>query len=336
MKKVCINAVAHYLPPSIVSSSAIETKIKRKSPNIQFLPGIIKNTTGVETRRFADRGICNSDLAIKAVDKLLTKFSLEKKYIDLLIFAAAGQNFVEPATANVIQEALGLQCSVFDLKNACNSFVDAITVATALIRAGTYKHVLIANGEVSSTSIKYHVKNNDEFQKTFSGYTLGDGAAAMILSESMDDRGIEFSDHISYGKYWSLCTFMGGGTRYPRDPEKAYILSDSKGLYKAFVKEKIWERLLGFMAACHLSWDEIDLIVPHQVSTNSVEKFAKYTQAPLHKLKIILPEYGNLAAASIPTTLSLAEEEGRLKKGDRIMLVGLGAGISFSIHILKW
>ncbi len=333
--KAKIVGVTSFLPNGRITSTELEKRILEKSSSIKLPLGSIEILTGVRERRVLDKELHASDLAVEAAKKVLQNTSLKTEDIDCLIFAAASGDIAEPATANIIQEKLGLKCPVFDIKNACNSFMNGIEVAEALIISGKYKCILITNGEVPSRFIRTTIKNQDQLKRSFAGYTFGDAGAAMILAPSDNQSGIQYSNFMSYGEHWRLCTVLGGGTRYPNDHDKNYFDGETAGLKDVFVEigpASIYETLkkVGWLI------EDVKKIIVHQVSTKSFEIIANEAKLPKDKMVIVLPELGNMIAASIPVALDFAHQRGELESGDKIILLGLASGVSIATMALIW
>src|SRR3989441_6542060 len=154
--------------------------------------------------------------------------------VDLLIYASVSQDLVEPATANIVQEKVGTRCPVFDLKNACNSFLNALQVAEALIQNGTYRTILVTVGELPSRCIKWSLRDREDLRLSFPGYTLGDAGAAALLQPSDNGRGIYYRNFKTASRFWDLGVIPGGGTMHPRGDEWTYIQGDGTRLKDAF------------------------------------------------------------------------------------------------------
>ena len=168
--------------------------------------------SGVRTRRYAKDGQISSDLAVAAAERALAMAGREVADVDTVIFAAASQDIAEPATANVLQEKLGCdRASVFDVKNACNSFLNGLDVAQALIQTERADCVLVATGEILSGTVKWHIENAAALRRRGAAFTLGDGGGAAVIERAHDDgaHGIfgpaEFE---SSGRFWRLSTVL--------------------------------------------------------------------------------------------------------------------------------
>ena len=209
--------VANYAPETIITSRELESIINKSG---MYLPdNIIEQKFGVKERRFAGDDIQASDLAAGAALKILNQ--TDKDTIDCLIFASGSSDLIEPATANIVQSKLKLSCPAFDVKNACNSFVNALQVADSFISSGQYKKILITTGEKLSSIIKLNPENKEDLLKRLASLSMGDGGAAALIERSEDTAGIYAHRFETWGDYWGLCTVPGGGSMHPHDGVKS-------------------------------------------------------------------------------------------------------------------
>lgn len=331
MKRVKISRIAGYTPPTQVSSLEVEERVNRHRA---VLPtGCLERLFGVQSRRYAEPGVQCSDLAAEAARKILKDQDLGS--IDCLIFAAASSDLIEPATANIVQSKLGLSCAVFDVKNACNSFVTALQLGSSLILSGQFRRVLVTTGEILHHAIQFKVDGPEELPNRLAGFSLGDAGAAALLEVSADETGFVYQTMTSLGQYWNLCTIPGGGSMFPHSPEKMFFEGHTAELRDVFVREKgaIFDECFtvsGWRA------EDVDHVFTHQVSKNSFDLIAHHIGIPVNRFYRIVSQYGNTASASIPLSMYLAQEEGVLKHGQKIMIIGLASGISISIQLAIW
>ncbi len=326
-----ISAIAGYSPSSIVLNNEVERRVNFRQELL--CPGSIERLFGVKERRFAAEDEQVSDLAVAAANKILS--NIDPDTIDCLIFAAASSDLIEPATANIIQSKLGLSCFAFDVKNACNSFVTAFHLADVLISSNQYKKILIVTGEKLSHAIKFHLEDKDELCKRLAAYSFGDAGAAALIEPSTGGSGLFSQRFITFGKYWNLCTIPGGGSMYPQDSSKNYFEGKTSEMRHVFLKNK------GRMAhECldETGWNisDIDHFFMHHVSKSTFEVAGAAWQIPYNRFYNVIEKHGNMAAASIPFAISHASENKKLKKGDKIMIIGLASGISMSVQLLIW
>ena len=335
--RAAIAAVAVHLPVDTRSSREVEQLIAESGP-YRPRPGLIESITGIASRHVAPADWQASDLAAAAAVKLMAGAGLAADDIDLLIFASASQDMVEPATAHILSAKLGTGCPVFDVKNACNSVLNAVQVAEALITCGQYRRVLICTGELPSRAIRWSVRDRTQFAESFPGYTLSDSGAAILLaatdadqlSTSDEQPGIFHRIFSADSSAWEVGTLPGGGTAHPRDPEATYFRMDGARLHAAF--EALGPGLLYQSLAEHdLTWSDFAVFAVHQVTVPLLEAFVQRTGLPAAQLVPVLPEHGNLASAALPFQLAQALEQGRCGPGDRIALIGLAGGVSLGI-----
>jgi acyl-CoA:acyl-CoA alkyltransferase len=323
--------VSYYAPGNIVTSREVERVV---NSGRAFLPdNIIHKQFGVSERRFAGESVQASDLAVGAARKILER--IDPRRIDCLIFAAGSSDLIEPATANIIQSKLGLSCPALDIKNACNSFVSGLQVADAFVVSRQYTNVLVVTGEKLSTIIKINPDDRKDLSKRLACLSMGDGGAAALVTASNDESGILAQTFFTRGDYWHLCTVLGGGTMHPHDATKVYFEGKTKELRSIFLakKARIVEECLE-----KVGWNinDIDHFFMHHVSASTFELVAKSFGVDPGKFFNVMEHHGNMAAASIPFAMSKAIECGRLRRGDKMMLIGVASGISISIQLVVW
>ncbi|GAA2722299.1 ketoacyl-ACP synthase III [Actinocorallia aurantiaca] len=321
-----IAGVAAYLPERTVTSAEVEARIGPYRPH----PTIVERMTGIRSRHVLRDDQQASDLAVEAAAKLLAEAGEEP---DLLIFGSASQDLIEPATAHIVAAKLGLTCPVFDVKNACNSFLNGMQIADALIRTGQYRRVLVCSGETPSRATRWEVRDRTQFVDAFAGYTLSDGGAAMLL-EAAPAGLFEFRfDAVSSA--WRIGTLPAGGSMHPRDPEYSYFSGDGRKLKDAFLGKgpELW---LDALDRHGLTWEDFAVVLVHQVTLPYLEIMRTVLGIPADRLVVTLPEHGNVASASMPLQLATAVAEGRLAPGDKIAFVGLAGGVSLGVAFAEW
>lgn len=333
MPNIKIAHVSAYLPSRTVTNAELE-EIANQHRQV-LPPGVLEKLFSIRERRFAARHEQASDLAAKAARPIVDEVGAAN--IDQLIFASACGDLIEPATANMVQQKLGLLCPAFDLKNACNSFVDAMTVASALIQSGQRRNVLIANGEKLSDAIRLDTASNSNFDTShLAAYSLGDAGAAMLLTASDNDQSeFHFQKKLTRGEHWELCTIRGGGSMHPHDLEKTYFQGST-----AELKSVIQAEGMAFVQQCYAEsgWapEMVDHLFTHQVSAGTFRIVGQATGIPPARTTVVFETCGNTAAASIPLSMHTALQSGKLRRGDRVMIFGIGAGFSLSIQLLTW
>ncbi|MFD0884132.1 3-oxoacyl-ACP synthase III family protein [Streptosporangium algeriense] len=317
--KARITGVATYLPPRTMTSAEVERRIEGYVPH----RGVIERMTGIRSRHVAEDGQQASDLAVEAARRL------DHADADLLIFASASQDMVEPATAHIVAAKLGLSCPVFDVKNACNSVLNGIQVAEALILTGAHRRVLVCSGEVPSRAVRWRVRNHAQFAESFAGYTLSDTGGAVMLSAD-DRRGIFYRDFTADSTAWAVGTLPGGGSAHPRDPEYSYFRGDGRRLKEAFELAGP-DVFLNALKRTGLRWEDFALVAVHQVALPYLDHLAVTLGIPADRLVVSLPEHGNCASTTLPLQLTL----GGWRPGDMVALLGLGGGISTGVMLAE-
>ena len=210
-----ITHICKYIPERYQTGSEIEQLIRQASPTLKVPEGIVEILTNIKGRPVAAEGEYPSVLAAKASKLIFDEAGLKPSDVDLILFSSAGQDILEPATGNIVQDLLGATCPIIDIKNACNSFLNGMEVARAFILSGQYSRILVTTGETPSKISQYAFPDRAAFRDGFIGLTLGDAGAAAIVERSEDAEGIYFSQFTTQGKNWELATLPGGGARHP-------------------------------------------------------------------------------------------------------------------------
>ncbi len=331
---VKIAGIAAYVPENIVTTQALEQRLAHANPTLR-VPHVIELISGVKTRHYASAETNASDLAVAACQKVLAQTDTALAEIDLLIFASASQDLTEPATAHIVQAKLGTAGAVLDVKNACNSFLNGLQVAEALILTGQYRKALVAVGEVPSKCIKWDIADRQEFRARFTGYTFGDAGAAALLEASPDANGLFYRKFMAVSQHWHISTLAGGGSMHPRGDEYSYFLGDGTAMKEAFVElgTSFLKEALAESGTCFADFKKI---LVQQATVPFLETFLNVTKIPPDRVVLTLPEYGNMAAATLPLAFWLAESRGEIQRGDKVMLIGLAGGISAGIVMFEY
>jgi 3-oxoacyl-[acyl-carrier-protein] synthase-3 len=333
-----VTGVGHFLPARDVTSAEVEARVTECSDGFRLPRGLIELLTGVASRRFAGPGEASSDLAAAAGLRALDNAAVDPLAIDLVIFASASHDVAEPATANILQEKLGCTAAaVFDVKNACNSFLNGLDVAHAFIQTGRASRVLVAAGEKLSPTINWVVRDKADLAIKLAAFTLGDGGGACVIegSERTERRGLLPALFLSEGQHWELSTILGGGTRYGADPERQFFECRSAEL-QGLAVGNLPGLITKAVESVGWSLDDVDRIIPHQVSRSVIDQISELLGIPTSLSELTLDRFGNTAAASIPIALSLAVGQGRIRRGDKVLLVGGAAGFSAGVIPVIW
>ena len=327
-----IAGVGIHLPEHTRSTAQTEADLRAQNPDLKLATGLIHRLTGVDTVHIRPDGWQTSDLAVAAARDALAEAPGE---IDLLIFASASQDLIEPATSHIVAAKLGMTCPVMDVKNACNSVLNAMQVAEALIASGQYRRVLIASGEEPSHGVRWQLEGHEQFIRSFPGYTMSDGGAAVIL-EATDDpaTGILDSRFFAVSSNWDVGTLSIGGSMNPRDESLSYFDMDGAALQRAFL-ELGPQPVLDLLERNGLTWDDFDLVAIHQVALPYLPPIFERLGVAEGKTVITIADHGNLASVTLPLQLLQARVEGRVGPGSLVLLIGLAGGISLGLMVVR-
>lgn len=329
--RVCLRSVAAAIPPHVRTSAEVEALVARASPGYRVRPGAVEALSGVRTRHVAADGVQCSDLAADAAARALDAAGRRRADVDLLVFAAASQDLLEPATAHIVQAKLGTRAQVFDLKNACNSFLAGLQVAESLIRSGAARTAVVATGEVCSRAVAWQVRNGAEFRRGFPGYTMGDAGAAAVLERSPDGAGIFHHHTEALSDHWELATIRGGGSMHPRDHAHDFLHAEGVRLKEAFITHGP-AVLARSMCRAGVTFADFRRILVHQATLPYLDEMLEATGMPRELVEVTIVDHGNMASASLPVAYAQAAARGDLAPGDRVLWVGLASGIS--VHVM--
>lgn len=321
-----------YLPERTRTTPQTERDLRDANPKLKLATGLIHRLTGVNSVHIRPSGWQTSDLAAAASREALAE---SPGPIDLLIFASASQDLIEPATSHIVAAKLGLECPVMDIKNACNSVINAMQVADALIATGQYRRVLIASGEQPSHAVRWKLSSHRQFTRSFPGYTMSDGGAAVILEATSDPAtGILASNFVAVSRHWVAGTLPSGGSMNPRDPEAAHFDMDGAALQQAFL-ELGPAPVLDLLAREGLSWDDIDLVAIHQVALPYLPPIFDRLGVAADRSVITIADHGNLASVTLPLQLQRARVSGMVGPGSLVLMIGLAGGISMGLMLVR-
>ncbi|WP_326554204.1 3-oxoacyl-ACP synthase III family protein [Micromonospora sp. NBC_01813] len=322
--RVGITGVGVSLPDQVLATADLQDRIAAAS-DIPLPPGLFGTITGIEQRRVAGDDEYTSTFAVRAARQALTAAGRTPADIDLLLFASAGRDLVEPATAHIVQAELGSSAHALDVTNACNSFINGIDLARSMVLAGRARRALVVTGETPTRVMRPKLDSMAQARTAFAGYTFGDGGAAVLL-EPVRRGGIVDIDTETRSEHWSVGGIFGGGSRHPRgDDEHTYFHGDGHALRGVF--ERIGTDILHRVRQ-RTGWDWVDYerVLVHQVSVPYLERFIEVTGVPKEKLEVTVTELGNLASATLGVQLARIDAE--LRPGDRVLAIGLGGGVS--------
>jgi 3-oxoacyl-[acyl-carrier-protein] synthase-3 len=338
-----IKSLGVYLPERIIDNEEIAALIDAPTTLKNNLPKLIERLTGIKTRHYAKENTSPSELAVKAGWQALETANLSIYDIDTLIFAATDTDVIEPATANVVQAKMGIsKINAFDVKNACNSVLQALNVANSLIATGAAHRILIVSGEVGSYAVNRKIGSKEELRTKLGGLTLGDAGAAIIVEPSDGNLGFLEFNLMSMGEYWHLC-HVPEHIDWRSRPEKMsdyQFYLDLPELGKLIGKNTIpyFKEYNRYRQQEHQEipfHDHLDLIIGHQISKRFIEEVRQALKIPPHKSMVTVEYLGNTASTAIPLALYKAIEQGLVQCGTGQEVMFFGAASGYSIGHLR-
>jgi 3-oxoacyl-[acyl-carrier-protein] synthase-3 len=327
--RVGITGVGAHLPQREMTTAELQDRVARTGA-IRLPRGLFARLTGIDRRRIAGPGEYASTLGLHAARAALADAGLDPLDVDLLLFASASRDMVEPATAHILQDGLGSRAHALDVTNACNSFVNGIDLARSMIMAGRARRALVVTGETPSRVMRPGVADLAEARRSFAGYTFGDAGAAVVI-EPVQRGGILDVDTETHSEHWTVGGIPGGGSRHPRGDEHTYFSGDGHRLRSVF--EKVGASILD-RVRCRTGLEYADYarILVHQVTLPYLDRFVEVTGVPREKLEVTVTGLGNMASATLGVQLSRTRPA--LRTGDRVLFLGLGGGVS--IMTMVW
>lgn len=301
-----IVSVGYVLPDKEVKTKDVEEELHLKE-RLGVPYGLLERLTGCRAHREAPPETNASDLAVQASQNALNNAQISVDDLDLMVFCACCHDVPEPATANIVQEKLGAyNAHVFDIKNACNAFLNGIDVADSLIACGKASTALITTGEVTSKFVDKNIVRREDLQLKGAGLTLGDGGGAVILQQNNNaEHGLVATRFTSDGRHWRLAVVGEGGTMYPRDASRGYFWSDSEKII-TLAFEKIPDVMRYVMKEAGWQPDDVDLVIPHQVTIKIIKDIMDDVKIPFERAVITVDRFGNTAASTIPIAMATA------------------------------
>jgi len=311
-----------YLPEKVITNKDLEKLVDTTD---QW----ITERTGIKKRHIAEDDQTTCDLAEHATRNALDAAGLEANDIDLIIVATTTPNQVFPSTACLLQARLDIHgCPAFDVQAVCTGFVYALSIADKFIRTGAAKTALVVGAETMSRIVDWKDRGTCVL--------FGDGAGAVIL-QSSDEPGILSSHLHADGAYESLLTVPHGiSTGYDKVIDgSAYISMQGNEVFKIAVNTlgRIVDETL---MANHLEKSDIDWLVPHQANIRIIAATAKKLKMPMEQVVVTVQEHGNTSAASVPLAFNVAVQDGRIKRGDTVLLEAFGGGFTWGSTLLKY
>ena len=325
-KKVGIIGLGKYLPEKCLTNKDLEKMVDTTD---EWIVG----RTGIRERRIAREDEATSDMAVIAAKRAIEDAKLTPEQIDLIIVATITPDMFFPSTACVVQSKLGInRIPAFDISVACSGFIYGIAIANQFIKSGVYKHILMIAAEKMSSVTDWTDRSTCVL--------MGDGAGAAVLGE-VEEGGI-LSIHLGAdGSKGNLLQMPAGGSKTPAtastvEKRMHFLKMEGNILFKHAVRVMA-EAALKATESLGLKGDDINLVIPHQANIRILNAVAKRMGIdPKKKLYLNIDKYGNMSAASSAVALTEAVKEGRVKKGDIILLDAFGAGLTWGAIVIKW
>ena len=321
-----ITGVAGYVPPRVVTNSDLE-KIVDTSDEW------IRTRTGIRERHYAEPGVASSHLGTEAAKKLLVAKGIGADEIELIVLATVTPDMLFPATACLIQDRLGAKNAWgFDLSAACSGFAYALTVGAQFVGSGTHKKVLVIGSDVMTSILDYTDRATCVL--------FGDGAGAVLLEPAAEGEGILDFSHDIDGSGGGNLYMPGGGSLHPTSAETVakrmhFVHQEGAQVFKYAVR-RMSEHAVNILERNGLSSKDLALVVPHQANLRIIKGMQERLGIEDSKVMINIDHFGNTTAGTIPLGLMEAVEQKRVKKGDLVLLIAVGAGYTTGAVLMRW
>jgi 3-oxoacyl-(acyl-carrier-protein) synthase III len=327
MSAVGIAGIGAHLPDQVIDNSRIANWCGAEEEWVE-------ERTGISGRRYASGDTVTSDLAHAAVLDLFASCPVGKEEVGLLVLATSTPDQPQPATAAILHHKLGLSdIPAFDVNAVCSGFVYAVAVAAAMLGSGGFgRAALVVGAEMYSTIM------NRADRRTVS--LFGDGAGAVLLASVPDGYGFLATRLATHSDHWELVEVIAGGTREPADERaraacRHLFQMDGRAVLD-YAQHHIPKIVDEALSAAGVDLDDVDRVVMHQGNTRMVELLAKELGIGMDRIPLTAPEYGNTGAASIPITLHAANARRPFERGERVLLVTVGGGMTVGASVLVW
>lgn len=322
-----ITGVAGYVPPRVVTNQELEKLVDTTDE-------WVRTRTGIGERHYADPGVATSHLGTEAARKLLVAKGVRAEEIELIVLATVTPDMFFPATACLIQDRLGAKNAWgFDLSAACSGFVYALTVGAQFVGAGTHKKVLVVGSDVMTSVL--------DFQDRATCVLFGDGAGAVLIEPATSDSEgiIDFANDVD-GSGGCNLYMPAGGSLHPSTHETVekrmhYVHQEGQQVFKYAVR-RMSELGVQLLERNGLSSKDLALVVPHQANLRIIRAMQERLGVDDSKVMVNIDRFGNTTAGTIPLGMMDAIDQKRLKKGDLVLLISVGAGYTTGGVLMRW
>lgn len=321
-----ITALGTYVPPRVLTNADLEKMVHTTNE-------WIVERVGIRERHIVEKGVAASDLAVAAVKNLLQSHPFDLQEVDLIVVGTVTPDMMYPSTACLVQHKLGIRNTWgFDVSAGCSGFVYALNAGVKFVESGEYKKVLVIGSDVNSSMTDY----TDRAVCII----FGDGAGAVLLEPCADGEGV--IDHVAQveGMGGPFLYMPGGGSLNPAshdtvDQKMHYIHQDGRNVFKYAVK-KMAEMTERVLERNRLTGKDVDCFIAHQANRRIITATADRLGMPLEKVIINIDRFGNTTGGTIPIAMQTAIEEGKLNKGDLLLIAAVGAGFTSGATLLRW
>jgi len=327
-RRAQITALGTYVPPRILTNQELEKMVDTTNE-------WILERTGIRERHLVDKGVAASDLAVEAVKNLQKSYPVDLQEIDLVVVGTVTPDMMYPSTACLVQHKLGIRRTWgFDVSAGCSGFLYALNSGAEFIASGRYKKVLVIGSDVNSSMT--------DFTERAVCIIFGDGAGAVLLepAEDGEDYGIIDIEAQIEGAGGQFLNMPGGGSLHPAshetvDQKMHYIHQDGQQVFKYAVR-KMAEMTERVLQKNRLTGADVDCFIAHQANRRIIVATAERLKMPMEKVIINIDRFGNTTAGTIPLAMQTAIDEGKLKKGNLVLLAAVGAGFTSGATLLRW
>lgn len=325
-QKASITGIGSYLPNKVLTNYDLEKMVDTSND-------WIIQRTGIKERRIVENGVTTSDIATQASLRAMEDAGVSPRDLDMIITSTITPDHIFPSTSCYIQQKIGAtRACAFDILAACAGFIYAMSIGQSFINSGAMKTVLVVGAECLS-------KITDYTDRT-TCVLFGDGAGAVVIQRDPVKHEILSSSLAADGSEADVLIMPGGGARNPASLESVqqrlhYIQFKGKEVFKLAINN-ITNLILETTRENGLTLNDIDLIIPHQSNLRIIEATMEKLGLPMEKAFVNIDKYGNTSSASVPIAMDEARKEGRLRKGNIVMLVAFGGGLTWGSSVIRW
>lgn len=326
LRRAKITALGTYVPPRVLTNKDFEKMVETTDE-------WILTRTGIRERHVVDKGVATSDLAAAAAKCAVAKRGIDPNEIEAILVATVTPDMLFPSTACLVQHKLGIKNTWgFDLSAACSAFVFALQTGAQFIASGAHKKVLVIGADVMSSILDYTDRATC--------ILFGDGAGAVLLEPAEDGEGLIDFHHEIDGSGGCSLYMPGGGSLHPSshetvDKKMHFVHQDGQAVFKYAVR-KMGEACETVLTRNGVSANDINCFIPHQANKRIISATVERVGLKPESVIINIDRYGNTTAGTIPLAMQTAMDEGRLKKGDLVLLASVGAGFTIGATLLRW